>query len=174
MDQYPPGAANRWAKDVNVIFVGFKKAWRTSLFDEEGETRKALAGEAGIRYDTLVHTADENKPDEWISMPRFLRILPKLTNLAVLEFLATLSGCVLVKMPDVRSQSPKLAATTSRAFAALIERHACALEDGRIDTTEARALGEAADDLIKAAHAMKLHAAALAEAEARMPWKAVS
>lgn len=83
----------------------FKTAWHASIHDPEGPGIKMLADIAGISPSTLYASADEEQPEDWPSMKRFIAILPALRNITVLDYLGRLANCVVFRMPDPRYAS---------------------------------------------------------------------
>jgi hypothetical protein len=81
-----------------AVEKGFRLAWRTSVLDHTGPEPKVFAIDARIGYQTFMAWT-ELEGLAWPSMCKFMRILPRLKNLSVLEYLASLAGCGVFRLP---------------------------------------------------------------------------
>jgi predicted transcriptional regulator len=87
---------------VEAKVEDFKSALHESLSDlPPGRTVKQLADIAGVSYSTLWECADTEKVG-WISVRRLIRIIPSLSNLAVLDYLERIAGRIAFRIPDPR------------------------------------------------------------------------
>jgi hypothetical protein len=102
--------------NIRAKVEGFKQAWFASLHDPDGPSIKAFADIAGCSHSTLSKTADEECPDEWPSMRKFLAILPSLTDLSVLDYIAGVAKCAVFRIPDARYASGRDIGNTIKEF----------------------------------------------------------
>jgi hypothetical protein len=115
--------------------VLFKRAWKKSLLNStaNGQSLDDLAKLCGLADSSLYATASEERPDAWISLRRFLAILPELKDLAVLDYLESIVTPRRVGYPvpeDAnRLCSTKVAAQWMRKMADVLDIKAKALED---------------------------------------------
>lgn len=145
--------------------VLFKRAWKKSLLNStaNGQSLDDLAKLCGLADSSLYSTASEERPDVWISMRRFLAILPELKDLSVLDYLESIVRPRRVAYQDPDESGPvcstRVTAQLMHKTASILESHAQSEESspGVWYDDEADELTRHIDDLTRCAQAYKTH-----------------
>jgi hypothetical protein len=154
--------------------VEFKRAWKQSLLnhDVNGQKLQHFAATSGLSESTLYATADEGAPDAWISIRRFIAVIPELKDLSVLDYLDSLAvpRRIAFQLPDELGPVCSASATAQmmRKMAAALESKTQAEDgDGKWTTDEATDFRRKADDLTRCVQAIAAYAERVAQPSVR-------
>lgn len=114
-------AAKVQAKEIER---GFFRAWRRSVYHAPGPTVKELAYYAEMNKTCFADTAsyDDREGHEnddsvdWIPMRRFLRVIPWLSNLEVVDYICSLANCIAIRLKDISNKSTRDVAIDVKEF----------------------------------------------------------
>lgn len=132
---------------TRIRAVDQKKALKATL---TGNSRppKQLAETIGVAYQTLMGWADEHL-DSHLPPSRQPALLLNSDDTSYIEYLASLQGCVVVRIPKAGTESVDVCQLAELAgeFAALLAHHAEAHADGKWTTGEVDVLRPIAERL---------------------------